>query len=131
MMRVSIKMLCGFAMAGLAGCASVTSGPNQDVSFDSDPTGAFCEAYYGEQLAFVIGKTPRDASIPKSNRDLTIVCNKDGYAEARYDVPSEFNPAVAGNLILGGLVGVAVDVASGAGTRYESDITVRLTPLSN
>ena len=42
---------------------------------------------------------------------------------------ARFETATLGNLVLGGVVGLAVDAASGAYQRYDGFVMVHLTPL--
>ena len=55
-----------------------------------------------------------------------MTCTKEGYQPATVAASSKFTGATFGNVIAGGLVGVAVDAASGANNRYPSEVKLDL-----
>lgn len=62
----------------------------------------------------------------KTKHDLTVSCKKDGYPGGEVLARSHFGGATAGNVILGGVVGLGVDAASGANFYYDNSIMVDL-----
>jgi hypothetical protein len=56
-------------------------------------------------------------------------CTRDGYEDADTVVPAKFNSTTAGNIIAGGLVGIAVDAASGANYDYPTSTVVTMKPV--
>ena len=120
----------GFA---LSGCATIIQGTTESVSVSSVPEqGAQCTLANSEGSWFVT--TPGSTTVHKTKNDLTIDCTKTGYAPAHMVAAAHFGGTTAGNVILGGAVGLAVDAASGANFYYDSPITVNLgapTQVSN
>ena len=114
------------SLLALSGCASIVSGSSQVVSVSTTPPGATCEvARRGAPLG-VINATPGMVHIGKSAADLNVTCTKPGYETATAATPSSFNGWTFGNLILGGAIGIVVDVATGADFDYPPLVQVSM-----
>jgi hypothetical protein len=61
---------------------------------------------------------------------VQITCTRDGYEPTTEIVDSKFSGATVGNVLLGGLIGIAVDAASGANNNYPERILIVMTPES-
>ena len=119
--------IAGLAMTG-GGCATITQGTTQPINIDSDPNGADCTlTREGQALSSVT--TPAPVTIKRHASTIHVVCKKAGYEDGRVIMNSRFETASAGNVLLGGIIGVMVDASSGANTRYENYVLVRLNPL--
>jgi polyhydroxyalkanoate synthesis regulator phasin len=67
----------------------------------------------------------------KRKDDHIVEVTKEGFIKENVNIKSVISGAVAGNLLLGGLLGIGVDALSGGTSRLEPDnINVRLRPLS-
>jgi hypothetical protein len=120
-------MLCAI-VAGTSGCASILSGTSESIVVDTNPAGADCTLKrHGETLGQVT-PTPNSKVIDKTKYNLEIVCSKPGYQEATYIDRSGIATATFGNILLGGLVGWAIDSSDGADNHYESPINLTLIP---
>src|SRR5262245_33586654 len=109
------------ALAGLAlvtaGCATVAAGTTQNIRVVSEPSGAQCQIQReGGTMSMV--STPGSAVVQRSRHDLTLRCKLDGMDEATAIVPSQVHGGTIGNIIAGGIVGIAIDAASGANNNY-------------
>jgi hypothetical protein len=112
------------------GCASVTKGTTQSVTVNTDPSGATCTmARDGKPLA-VVNPTPGSVTVGKSFGTISVNCKKAGYQDAAGVVASTFQAMTFGNILFGGLIGVAVDAASGAMSEYPPMVTITLVPES-
>ena len=69
---------------------------------------------------------PQALQIGKDKDPLVITCEKKGYKEATIDTSSKLQGWTAGNLLIGGGLGVAIDFASGAARLYPDQITILL-----
>ncbi len=67
--------------------------------------------------------------IEKSSSDITVLCKREGYQETAGNIGSEFQGATLGNIILGGIIGIVVDAASGAASKYPESISFTLLPV--
>ncbi|HEX3673239.1 MAG TPA: hypothetical protein VHU87_03105 [Rhizomicrobium sp.] len=112
---IAALVLSGVA---LSGCATVIGGTKQPIAVSSTPvTGAYCTLNNGRGGFWTV-VTPGTVTVHKAKKDLVIVCKKDGYADATVNVPSHFNGATVGNVLVGGLPGLIVDGATGADYNY-------------
>ncbi len=114
----------------LAGCASVTSGTSQKLTVATDPTGADCKLTVKDVAIGTVSPTPGSIAVKRAGDSIRVICSKDGYRDATYLNKPGLNAATLGNIILGGVVGLAVDAASGANNKYEEVMTIRLEPTS-
>ena len=104
-----IKLLCFSILASLVtSCATIITGTRESVFFDSDPVGSFLEID-GEE----VGKTPCTLKL-KKNREYIVVFKKEGYTSGNIFIKKGFEPVFLGNLVLGGPIGMLVDVCTGA-----------------
>lgn len=122
------RLLALAALAGLPGCATVTSGISQNVSVVTDPPGAVCQFQRGGEVVAVVNPTPGTAWIYRSGRDMAIECARPGSITTLVQVPARFQALTVGNLIYGGIIGLAVDAASGAMSIYPGMVTITLPP---
>lgn len=117
-------------VASLTGCATITTGSGQAITVNTDPEGADCTLTRNGVVLARVNPTPGAIHVEKSSTDLAVQCVREGYLDAGGNIGSEFQPATFGNIILGGIVGVVVDAASGAMTKYPSAVTFKLTPVT-
>jgi len=113
----------------LGGCATITEGKTDTIALTSVPVdGAKCSLKNGVGEWYVT--TPGSAEVHKSKTDLEIDCTRDGYQPAHATMDSRFEAMTAGNLILGGLIGIGVDAASGAMNHYGKTAQITLVPVA-
>lgn len=96
----------------LGGCATIFSGTKDDIRIDSDPQGALILIDGLER-----GRTPETVTVKRPGiGDTEVTLKLDGYESRTFTLQKEFNAISVLNLF--GMVGWAVDVATGAVTRY-------------
>lgn len=123
-----IRPMALIALLFLPACATITQGSTDTVTVDTRPPGAVCTITQNGQTVAVINPTPGSMVVPKSKNDLAVDCEKDGFNRSAGLLASEFEAMTFGNIIFGGVVGVAVDAASGALNEYPPIITLTLQP---
>ncbi|MEO0509191.1 MAG: PEGA domain-containing protein [Verrucomicrobiota bacterium] len=118
-----------------SGCASVTRGTMDALEVNSEPAGAHVEverkkkplakkelkenvlAEESDEFGPLVGKTPAVFTLKRSG-DYKVTISKEGYETATVDVTHKIAGAgaagMAGNALVGGVIGVAVDASSGA-----------------
>jgi hypothetical protein len=96
-----------FAMVQV-GCATIVSGVDQKISVDSVPPGALV-SIDGQPK----GQTPLVTKVKRNHRHEVRV-HLDGYEDASRVTYQGNNNMVFGNVLIGGLIGLAIDYASGA-----------------
>jgi hypothetical protein len=117
------------AVALLSGCATITKGSSQTVTIDTRPPGATCTlARDGKRFA-IVNPTPGAISVEKASEPISVSCTREGYFESAGTLESSFQAMTFGNIIFGGLIGVAVDAASGALHQYQPLVTITLIPV--
>ncbi len=124
------QFLCGCLTISIlfsqVGCASIISGKSQDISVRSNPLGA---AVTVDGMS--AGTTPLTTEVKRKRRHQ-IQVTKEGYVSETRATKKGFNWWFCGNLILGGIIGIIVDFATGAVYKVEPDeINVPLTKLED
>lgn len=117
----------------LGGCASITGGTQQSVSVETrqdtaQVSGAACELVNAKGKWFLT--SPGSVQIQRSNDDLQVTCNKPGLETGRASVVSIVKPGMVGNFFFGGIIGVAIDHASGAAYDYPNIIQVLMGQMT-
>lgn len=109
--RIALAAVVALAL-GLGGCATFIRGSTQSLTVDSLPAGATVSLSNGERCT-----TPCVLKLKRKHPVAVELC-KPGYRTAQTLVRSELGSAgavrMAGNALIGGLIGVGVDAASGA-----------------
>ena len=118
----SIVLLYGFAGSG---CATVIHGTTQEIPVSSDPPGI---------TLMVDGKsnftTPANLLLSRDEPHI-LEFSLEGYHPEVVRLRSVMSAAVAGNAVLGGLIGWGVDAASGAQYRLvPTAVHVSLRPVA-
>ena len=94
-------------------CATLTRGTTQQFVIETTPPGAAIKTSHG----FTCPATPCTFSLPRKE-GFTVVVTMEGYEMASAEVTTGMagNGAagMAGNILLGGLIGMGVDATSGA-----------------
>lgn len=112
----------------VTGCASITRGTTQQVAISTNPTGAQCTLDQNGKRIAEIPSTPQVVTVSKSRHTLNITCSKAGYETVIHQIPSDIEAMTAGNVIFGGVVGLAIDAGSGAINKYDANIKITLFP---
>jgi len=115
----------------LGACATVTRGSDEAWTVQTNPTGATVRTSNGYGCA----QTPCTFEIPRKAQ-FTVDITKPGYKPWRGQVINRVSgpggAALAGNVIIGGLIGVAVDANTGAMLDLEPNplvVTLEPAPL--
>jgi hypothetical protein len=119
----------GLSVVGLlllSGCASVLHGDVQQVQVTvlckERVVPAACVAQNGKGVAHF--QAPAAFEVQKDWTSLKIACTSLYFPELTATVPSRLNLSMAGNLLVGGLVGAGVDVYRGTGFAYSPDVRI-------
>ena len=108
------------------GCASIVNGQNQPVSVSTGKVqGATC-ALQNNKGKWFVPSTPGSVTVQRSYQDLTVDCQKKGYAPADQKVASKTKGMAFGNLVFGGVIGAGVDMADGAAYDCPNEINLNL-----
>ncbi len=115
------------AFAWLAsGCASIVSDNESTTYIETIPEKARCELH-GQDFIRVVA-TPNSIHLPANAAPITIACAAEGHRNTTEPLDTEADGWILGNIIFGGLVGVVIDAARGAGQKFPDRVTVFLEP---
>ncbi len=101
-MRTARFAVCAVALLLFQGCASGSEGTDQTITVETSPTGANCR-FYRQGTGIVLDQviTPGDVVVEKTEDDMTIECEKEGYETVKATLESEIEGATWGDIILG------------------------------
>lgn len=101
--------LLGFMFSG---CATITRGTSEQITVQSEPSGASVRLSNG-----FTGVTPAIFTVPRKG-DIIVKASKEGYEDGvltlKAHVSGKGTAGVLGNALIGGVIGIGVDVATGA-----------------
>lgn len=126
------SLLLAAATAGMlltTGCASVVNGNTQSVSVTTqnkggDVSGAQCSLTNDKGVWYLT--TPGSVGVHRSYGDMLVSCKLAGVPDGTAAVASSTTGAVFGNILLGGVIGAGVDMATGAAYNYPNVIPVEM-----
>src|SRR5215470_8726412 len=95
-----------------AGCATVTRGNTQSVSVVA-PQGAICTLSSSAISTRTI-TAPNSVVVEKASENINVHCKKACHRDGTGVIQSTFEEMTAGNILIGGVIGLGVDMASGA-----------------
>jgi hypothetical protein len=104
---ICCALICCSAIAA-SGCATIITGWYQKVPVTSEPDGATVQVDGTEKFI-----TPTKLHL-KRNHDHALVFTKDGYTNETVILSHVISGAIAGNAVIFGLAGLAVDNLSGS-----------------
>lgn len=111
----------------LPGCASVMEGGDQGININTtgcEESGlAICSVRNSEGASTITA--PASVSVEKARGPLTVSCEtRDKMATGSVVVESKYEAMNAGNILVGGIIGIGVDAATGAMWKYPTSIVV-------
>ncbi len=113
---------------GTAGCGTIIRGTDEPVAFLSDPPGAAVTTMKG----YACPATPCTIKVERSD-EFDATFTKPGYqpqiVPVRTEVVGKGAAGMAGNVIVGGVIGIGVDAATGAAFDHKPNpVSVVLVP---
>lgn len=127
-MRYSIIAVAAFGCA-LSGCASITRGQTEQITITTTPSEASVRTSMNHQC-----QSPCTLTVARKD-EFIVTATKPGYREASVPIKTKVagNGAAgfAGNILVGGIVGMGVDAATGATLdHYPNPVVLNLEPAS-
>ena len=112
-MKTGMGMGCAMALLALGGCASVARGPTEQGVVTSLPEDATIRTTLGHNCA----RSPCTIEISRKT-EFTASAEREGYHPGSVHVGTKFSEGgavgLAGNVLIGGVIGMGVDAMSGA-----------------
>lgn len=124
------KLFGAVVIAGvLPGCATVTRGTKQSFTVLSEPPSADVEFSNGLRC-----RTPCSLKVARKD-GFVVKINKEGYEPVEATISSQMSvgggAALAGNILLGGLIGGGIDASNGSTKELKPNpLSVKLMPLA-
>ena len=127
---ISRFVLVVFILMLASGCASITRGTTEAFAIESEPVGATAKLSTG-----LVCQTPCSVKV-KRRGDFNVVFEKEGYEPVTATVTSSIDGAgsagMAGNVLLGGIIGAGVDAGTGAMHSHKPNpLSVKLVKLGD
>jgi hypothetical protein len=127
-MRISLLAIIAGSLS-LGACATVTRGTTEQLTFDSEPPAAMRTS-----TGLTCPTTPCTLQVDRK-AEFIATFSKDGYESQNIMVQTRVAGSgaagFAGNVLVGGLVGMGVDAPTGATLEhYPNPVTASLAPLA-
>ena len=111
----------------LTGCASIVSGVSQPISVETKLDGASvagvnCKLSSNKGTWFVT--SPGSLTVHRGFQDMLVECSKPGMTPSSDNIASNVRALYFGNILFGGVIGLAVDAGDGAGFDYPDLISI-------
>lgn len=129
MKRTCLGLLAAVCL-GVGGCASITKGTTQLISLDTPGAPGSSCTLTSEGIGTKTLVTPGTLVLDKSQYNVAVTCKKECYHDGVGVIASSTEAMAAGNLIAGGVVGLAVDAASGAMNKYNEANQIAMVPIA-
>lgn len=114
MKKISIFLI---AALSLQSCATLLTGTSDQITFNSQPEGAKVFHKGIEKCT-----TPCVIEMPRSMGAETLEMKAEGYEPKLFALNKEFNGVTLLNVLVGGIIGLGVDAASGAMMQYTDNV---------
>lgn len=126
-MKKTALAICVLGAINITGCATITRGSTQAWSVQTEPSGADVALSTGQECV-----SPCTLKL-KRKKSFTVTIVKKGFNEVTTQVVSQVAGAgaagMAGNVLVGGIIGMGVDAATGATKELKPNpLTVTLEP---
>jgi len=126
--RISVV---AFVLSAIYGCASISGSPSQTIqlvavnSNDETIDNVLCILInsYGRWSVMA----PGAVVVGRSNENLNITCSREDGWSGSSQIISNFRKVAVGNILVGGVVGLAVDHISGSAYEFPNQFRVVLS----
>ncbi|RTL81448.1 MAG: hypothetical protein EKK29_17895 [Hyphomicrobiales bacterium] len=111
----------------MAGCATMTRGTTQTVAINTGASGAVC-TLISPSIGTQTVTTPGVVTLAKGSSAVSIRCSKECYSDGTGVLASNMDGMTAGNVVVGGVIGLGVDAATGAMNQYAPQADIVMAP---
>jgi hypothetical protein len=111
---VLLFVSCIVCITLIVGCASIMKGSDQQIKIKSTPSAAKVVVKSTDGLVMFDGTTPATVKLTKK-KEYIVTVTMEGYKESTANITKQgIEGWFWGNIICGGLIGIVVDITSGA-----------------
>jgi hypothetical protein len=119
--KLSIVLLLGITLSTTS-CATIITGTKDKITFNSTPEGAKVLHKGIEKCT-----TPCTVPISRGLGKQMVTFEKEGYESKEVKLTKNFNAVTLVNILIGGIIGIGIDTATGSITKYSPKVyTVEL-----
>ncbi len=112
-----------------AGCATIVKGTTQSIAINTPGvTGAQC-TLTSSAIGTKVVYTPATLVVEKGMDNITVRCTKECYQDGAGIISSNTEAMTAGNILVGGVIGLGVDAATGAMNKYTPETGIVMVPI--
>ncbi|MDB5411181.1 MAG: hypothetical protein JWL84_6093 [Rhodospirillales bacterium] len=116
-------------LLSLGACATIVSGSDETISVTTpEVQAANCKLQNGKG-EWNVASTPGTTLVKNSAGNMTVTCEKDGYEKGSTTYASNLKGWIFGNIAFGGLVGIIIDLSTGAGFEYPTAMPVAMKKI--
>lgn len=119
--KIMVLLLVVCFMMIASGCATIIHGKLQNVSIATVPADAIVKASDGETCT-----TPGVLKLDRALSSYTLHIEKEGYKPIDITLRKDVDPWFFGNILIGGLIGIIVDLSTGAAYKFSPDDIVKV-----
>jgi hypothetical protein len=124
-----VQMSTCMTAFAVAGCATITKGTTQMVAVNTPGApGATCTLTSGSIGSQTV-ETPAAVTLQKGRDNVSVQCSKECYQDGVGVIASSVEGMAAGNILVGGVIGLGVDAASGAMNSYVPEVQIVMAPI--
>ena len=114
----------------LTSCASLFTKSNQEITFKGRPGTTIIDKNKNQMIAEIGSNGFATAQVRKRLRNKQLLATKEGYRPGEYTLDTKIQGWFWGNIIFGGIPGMAIDAATGKMMKYRTSLLdVTLAPL--
>jgi len=129
---VGIWLVCSSFVLSLSGCATILSDRKYEVTIDNPGGPTYFTVRDRRNQVVESGVTPRQVTLEAKSGLLMPAKYKIDYAGRNgvqtRELNAKIDPWTAGNIVIGGLPGIAIDAVSGAMWRLDRRVTGHVPP---
>lgn len=128
--KFSILISTAIVLLSTASCASIVTKKSQEVNFKGIPGTVIIDKDKNKLITEIGSNGFGVGKFSKQLKKKTIEAKKDGYKPREYEMGTKIQGWFWGNLLFGGIPGMAIDAATGKMMKYSDKlIDMTLTPL--
>jgi hypothetical protein len=129
-MRMCVAAIVAASVfASVSGCATLTKGTTQSVALQTPGApGATC-TLVSEGIGTKTVTTPTTLVLDKSQHNIAVTCKKECFQDGTGIISSSTEGMAAGNILVGGVIGLGIDAASGAMNKYNPDTQIGMVAI--
>lgn len=114
----------------MSSCASIVTKNHQKITAKGLPGTVITDVKKAQPIAYIGSNGFAEMEVRKSLKSKEIQATKEGYYPKNYTLGVSCQPWVFGNILFGGIPGIAIDAATGKMCKYKDKmIDLTLTPL--